>query len=87
MVIPEITPQSAILGFLDSNHNNEILINHLLLIFKLYIYRSRESGAISIHNLKTKISMIRDTEKEISKSSTQKCKKFHKKWDIVNEIF
>ena len=68
IVIPKLTPQSAKFGFLDSNHNNEILINHILLIFKLYIYRCRDSGAISILNLKTKISMVRDTEKVISKS-------------------
>ena len=36
------TPQSSILGILDNNQHSE-LINHLLLIFKFYIYSARNT--------------------------------------------
>ena len=35
--IPRSTPQSSILGIFDNNQHSES-INHLLLIFKFYIY-------------------------------------------------
>ena len=47
LVLPILTPQTAIFGFLDSTNSdynfkkNKILINHILLISKLYVYRSR----------------------------------------------
>ena len=44
---PNLTPQSAIFSFLESN-SNEIRINHILLIFKLYIYMYK---CINVENL------------------------------------
>ena len=86
LIFPDLTPQSAIFGFLECN-NNGIIMNHILLVFKLYVYKCRESGAVNIQSLKSRISQIRNTEEIISKSSTQKHKKFRRKWDIVKEIF
>ena len=44
LVLPILTSQTAIFEFLDSTNSdyNKLLINHILLIFKLYVYRSRE---------------------------------------------
>ena len=48
LILPTLTPQTAILQILDSVsnnsffENNKILINHILLVFKLYFYKSRE---------------------------------------------
>ena len=44
LILPTLTPQSAILGILDSVSNNSFfennkkLINHILLVLKLYVY-------------------------------------------------
>ena len=44
LILPTLTPQTAILGILDSVSNNSFfennkkLINHILLILKLYVY-------------------------------------------------
>ena len=43
LIIPALILQSVIFGFLESNHKSEMLINHILLIFKVYIYNSRDS--------------------------------------------
>ena len=44
IILPTLTPQTAIFG-IDSTGNdfiNKAFINHILLIFKLYVYKSRE---------------------------------------------
>ena len=57
LILVTLIPQTAILGILDSAsnnsffENNKILINHILLIFKLYVYKSREKKFININNL------------------------------------
>ena len=57
LILPTFTPQTAILGILDSVsstfflENNKILINHILLIFKLYGYKCRQNKFININNL------------------------------------
>ena len=39
---PDLTPQATLFGFIiESDNNLNILQNHILLIFKLYIYQSR----------------------------------------------
>ena len=44
LVLPILTPQTAIIAFFDSTNSdynfkkNKLLINHILLIFKLYVY-------------------------------------------------
>ena len=37
--LPDLILQSAIIVFLDPNHQNYLIINHLLVIFKVYIYK------------------------------------------------
>ena len=54
LILPTLTPQTAIFGFLDSANNdsifenNKCLSNHILLILKLYVYMSREKKLINI---------------------------------------
>ena len=44
---PSLMPQSAILGHIDLS-NDYLLINHLILIYKFYIYNSRNRGYLNI---------------------------------------
>ena len=37
---PSLTPQSAVLGHIDLSYDY-LLINHIILIYKFYIYNSR----------------------------------------------
>ena len=41
-------------------------INHILLIFKLYVYKSREKKLMNINNLITEIRKVKGIEKEIA---------------------
>ena len=77
LVLPILTPQPAIFGFLDSINSdynfkkNKLLINHILLIFKLYVYRSREKQFIHISNLMAEIKSVKAIEKEIATQKRQ----------------
>ena len=43
ITIPDVTSQSAIPGFTDTSIKDFLLINHLLLICKCYLYKARDS--------------------------------------------
>ena len=85
LILPILTPQTVILGILDfkSNNsffeNNKILTNHILLIFKLYVYKSREKKFINTNNLITEIQKIKRIEKEIARNNETKTTAFRKK--------
>ena len=65
--IPLCTPQSSILGIFDNNQHSE-LINHLLLIFKFYIYSTRNNKQLNFDNLMITIKKIKEIEKEFTTS-------------------
>ena len=73
--LPLLTPQTAIFGFLAENDKCIFKItNHLLMIFKryIYIYRSREKG---------KVRKIKILEKNIATNDTSKLVIDNKKWE------
>ena len=69
LILPTLTPQTAIFGFLDCTNNDSIfenkkcLSNYILLIFKLYVYKSREKQSLNINNLIAEIRKIKRKEK------------------------
>ena len=46
--IPLLSPQRAIFGFLEADDKVFLILNHLLLLFKFYVYVSRSSKVISL---------------------------------------
>ena len=92
LILPTLTPQTAIFGFLDYTNNdsifenNKCLSNHILLIFKLYVYKSREKKLLNINNLIAEIQKIKRIEKEIALSNSKKTITFTREWHIINNI-
>ena len=92
LILPTLTPQTAIFEFLDYTNNdsifenNKCLSNHILLIFKLYVYKSREKKLININNLMAEIRKIKRIEKEIALTNSKKTIAFTRKWHIINNI-
>ena len=85
--IPLLSPQSAILGFFDDDHNeNFLIINHLLLIFKFYIYKERENENLSLPILMKRISKIKSIEETNCGNDTSKLTKFNKKWKKIKNM-
>ena len=61
-------------------------VNDILLIFKLYVYNSREKRFININNLIAEIRKVKKIAKEIYLANSKKTIAFTKKWHIINNI-
>ena len=85
LILPTLIPLTAIFGFLDYTNNdsifenNKCLSNHILLIFKLYVYKSREKKLLNINNLIAEIQKIKRIEKEIALPNSKKTIAFTRK--------
>ena len=80
---PISTPQSAIFGFWDLDTNEHLILNHLLLIFKMYIYNARTASYLNISHLLIYIKGIKDIEKKLCENDAKRRKKLNKKWKNV----
>ena len=72
--LPSLTSQSAILGFTDSHSEKFIIISHLLLILKYYIFQSRRNKQLSFLQLKTKIIKVKTLQEDWSQGDNNKSK-------------
>ena len=88
LYIPEITPQSALFGFFNIGNQQQIflLIYHLLLIFKHYLYMSKEDGAVCFTGLKLCLIKPKTIEQNINPCTSQQKKKFRRKWRVIRNI-
>ena len=43
--------QSAIFGFWDLDTNEHLILNHLLIILKMYLHNARTTGYLNINHL------------------------------------
>ena len=83
--IPTLTPQSAIFGFIDIEDFK--IVNHILIIFKFCIYKSRNKINLNFEYLKHRITKVKNMEEKISKNDPSKKRKFSKKWEkLVNKF-
>ena len=78
-------PQSAIFGFLNYENNSDI-INHLHLVYKYYIFNSREHKKLSLEVLKKETVKIYNIEKQVCLNDFKKTRKFRKKWEIMGHL-
>ena len=53
------------ISFLDGALEHELLINHILLIFKNYLYKARENKVLNYNILKNYLTKIRDLEADL----------------------
>ena len=81
---PELTPQTAILGIFNDSVSNIYLINHILLLFESYIYKSQNEHRLNIHELLANILTIKKLEKVTAFGNVEKIAAYNKKLDITN---
>ena len=79
LIFPICTPQGAIFGFWDLDTNEHFISNHLLLIFKIYIYNARTTGYLNKSHLLIYIKGIKDTERKLCENNAKRRKRFNKK--------
>ena len=76
--IPTVTLQSAILGFTNTSIEHFLLINHLLLIYKCYLYKASDSQNLRFLAFNKNIIRIKTLEERTSEE-----RKIFKKWQII----
>ena len=69
------TSQSAIFGFRDLDKNEYLILKHLLLLFKMYIYNARTTGYLNISHQLIYVKGIKDTEKKVCENDAKRRKK------------
>ena len=78
---PDLTPQAALFGFVNESDNNlNILQNHILLIFKLYVYQSRGRGVLNLNSLIKNVTKVKKLEGKIASVCEEKTIQFNNKW-------
>ena len=78
---PDLTPEAALFGFInESDDNLNILQNHILLIFKLYICQSSERGVLNLNGLIKNFTKVKKLERKIASVCKTKTIQFNKKW-------
>ena len=88
LVIPCLTPQrSAMFYFIDTQQENRVIINHLLLIFKFNVYKSRDLKTLIFLRLKSDIIKIRQIETILCRNDIQKQRQYFKKWGKLINLF
>ena len=70
----DLTPQIAFFGFTEKHLDDTIFQNHLILVFKIYLYKSRSCGFVCLKSLLLKIKKINCFEKNILEANTNKHK-------------
>ena len=86
-ILPYFTLQASILVLTNEADNIYNLLNHTLLIFKYYVYWSRENTHYLIINvLLDKLKEIKKKEKRISLVSNNKTGTCNKKWYVIDNV-
>ena len=83
MLPSNLEPQTAILVLWNEPMQDLTLINHVILMFKRYIYfRKKETTGPTFFGLKVYIENMETTERETA-SQRGKLDFHHKKWDTL----
>ena len=69
-----MTPQASFFEFTEKDLDDTILQNHLLLMFKIYLYKSRCYGFVCLKPLLVEIKKITRLEKKIAEANANKHK-------------
>ena len=76
-----LTPKAAFFGFTEKNLDDTILQNHLLLVFGIYLYKSRSYGFVCLKSLILEIKKINRLEKKNAEANANKHKSYLLKWN------
>ena len=79
-VIPELDQKTALFGLFDAQRENYNMVNHILIIFKIYLYQCRSSGTLSINALLNKILATARLELSLAPEGTDKYEYYENKW-------
>ena len=85
LYIPDLDLQSAVVGFLNENNNNNILLNNILVTFKMTLYKNREKHSATINNIIKNIVSRKKIEEAVALENNRLA--FHQqKWGPLLKI-
>ena len=76
--LPHLSPQTTYFGFPNTYSNCLLLENHILLLFKNYLYNSRTQGIITLSKFIRIIAKVKNIEKEIAGDNDKKIMLYNK---------
>ena len=80
--LPILTPQTAIFGFINGIENSVYKItNHILLIFKLHVYKSRQRGTLELTRLTNEIKQVKLQEKKSAQNHVRTLEQYNVEWE------
>ena len=83
--LPDLDLQSAIVGFLDTANAHNVLINNILLTFKMTLYKFRDKRNITFSKIINNLKSREKIEKQIAHGNSKLL--FHeRKWNIIIDI-
>ena len=80
----DLTPQADFFGFTEKNLDDTILQNHLLLVFKIYLYKTRSYAFVCLTSLLLEIKKINRLEKKIAEANAYKHKSYLLQWNKID---
>ena len=80
---PYLTSQTAFFGFTNTYPNDTLIKNHILLVFKKYVYKSRKYEKISLNTLTRNVTKEKKQRKKIAENNEKKIMLYNKKWKII----
>ena len=63
---PHLTPQAALFGFINESDSNLNTLQNHILIFKVYIYQSRERGVLNLNCVIKNVTKVKKLERKIA---------------------
>ena len=77
------SPQIATLGLVNDNDKSILIQNMVLMVFNLYICKSRVNGTLSYDTFFHHLVKVKNLEKGVAFNNKQKHDVFLKKWSVV----
>ena len=80
----DLTRQAAFFRFKEKHLDDTILQNHLPLVFRIYLYKSRSYGFVCLKSLLLEIKKVNRLEKKIEQANVNKHKPYQLKWNKIH---
>ena len=84
-MLPNLTEKLIFLGFLD-NQSNSVIINHLILLFKKFLYENRGNRfKINVTSFQVYVAYVYEIENKIAKKR-RKIEAHLRKWETIADL-
>ena len=84
-MLPNLTEKLIFLGFLD-NQSNSVIINHLILLFKKFLYENRGNRfKINVTSFQVYVAYVYEIENKMAKKC-QKIEAHLRKWETIADL-